>query len=55
MKKNILIPPTQLIRYNFLELFIRIADRKYIKKNICNNFSEAIEMLIENYLSVYFV
>jgi len=36
------IPGDAIIRYNFLELIIRITNSKYLKSNICSTWEEAI-------------
>jgi hypothetical protein len=43
--KNSNIPQDKLIRYNFLEVFVRLAIQKYMKMGDCTNFPETIERL----------
>lgn len=43
-KANKLVPADQLIRYNFLEIQIRLADQKYIKNGVCKTFLEALQL-----------
>lgn len=51
MKKgNKLIPADQLIRYNFIEIFIRLADQKFIKSGLCKTYTEAMQRMFENHL-----
>ena len=45
----------QLIRYNFLEIFIRLADQKFLKSGICNNWSDAIDKLMNDHLKGVFI
>jgi hypothetical protein len=53
-KRHDMIPPDRLIRYNFLEAFIRIIEQKFIKSGIFTKYSEAVEALFEDYLSKSF-
>lgn len=39
-----LVPADQLIRYNFLEIQIRLADQKYIKQGEAKGFLEALQL-----------
>ena len=41
-KANKLVPADQLIRYNFLEIQIRLADQKYLKSGACKTFLDAL-------------
>ena len=45
-KANKLVPADQLIRYNFLEIQIRLADQKHIKNGSCKTFLEALQLWI---------
>jgi len=37
-----------LTRYQFVEFLIRIASEKYMRSGYCDNYSEALEMLMKN-------
>ena len=39
-----------LVRYQFLELFVRIADRRYIKSKKAETKAEAVEMMMEKHV-----
>jgi hypothetical protein len=53
--KTKLIPQDQLIRYNFLEVFVRLAAQKFVKSGICSTYSEALDRLFDEYLRPVFV
>tara|TARA_B110000285_G_scaffold223005_1_gene277916 strand:+ start:112 stop:651 length:540 start_codon:yes stop_codon:yes gene_type:complete len=40
-------PDKALIRFEFIELLVRIARDKYLKSRICDNIIEAFEMLLD--------
>ena len=40
--KNKLIPEKQMIRYNFLEVHLRLCETKFIKKQTCSTYDEAL-------------
>ena len=40
-------PAAQLVRYQFIELLIRIANDKYKKPEICKTWPEAVRKLID--------
>ena len=44
----------QLIRYNFLEIFIRLADQKFLKSGITTSWVDAIDKLMTDYLRPVF-
>jgi hypothetical protein len=47
-------PANALIRFQFMEIFVRIAIDKYIKSEICESYAEAVDkMLKENLLPVF--
>lgn len=50
------IPADRIIRYNFLEALIRLAQYKFIKNAapLCSTMLEAVTMLVENFTSVYY-
>ena len=52
--KHKMIPVDRLIRYNFLEIIIRLTQRKFIYNKICSNFQEAITLLVSDFLKPYF-
>lgn len=54
-KQNKLVPADQLVRHNFLEIMIRIADQKFIKSGLCHSYQEALEELISKYLKPVFM
>lgn len=56
LKKSVnkMIPADRLIRYNFLEFFIRISKVKYIDTKQCIHFDEACLRLLEDYFVPYF-
>ena len=37
---------SQMFRYEFLELFVRIADVKYRQSGRANNYNDALKMLL---------
>jgi hypothetical protein len=43
-------PDRQLVRFQFLEIFIRLALQKYYKTNICPNPIEAIKKLMKTHV-----
>ena len=52
--KNILCPVDRIIRYNFLEIHIRLAEQKFIKSKLCENFLEAMKIYIGDYCAASF-
>lgn len=44
---------SQLFRYEFLELFVRIADVKYRQSGRAKNYNDALRMLLEKTLKKY--
>ena len=49
-----MIPTNNLIRYNFLEIFVRLAKQKFIQSKLADNFIDAINMLFDDYLLQHF-
>ena len=49
-RKHDMIPVDRLIRYNFLEVFIRLSEQKFIKSGLFNKFDMAIDALFDMYL-----
>jgi NLR family CARD domain-containing protein 3 len=48
--KNKNVPADQLVRYNFLEIQIRLAEQKYIKSGLFKKFSEAVPTMLDSYM-----
>ena len=46
-------PDTMCQRFEFIELLIRIADRKYKLSKMVNTISEAFELLLKEFLIPY--
>lgn len=51
--RNSRSPPNALIRFQFMEILVRIAIDKYYKPGIVPCHSEAVVMLIENNILPY--
>lgn len=49
-KGNKQVPVDQLIRYNFLEVQIRLADQKFLKSGQCSTFTEAVSKMLDGYV-----
>ncbi len=49
-KKGPLIPANALIRFQFLEIFLRMALKKYFESSEALTEWQAVEMMIENNL-----
>ena len=43
-------PDGALIRFEFIEILVRIAQEKFLKPGICKTLSEGLEMLIERHI-----
>lgn len=41
----------ELIRYELLEILVRVAKAKYIDTGICSNAGEALELLLDKIIS----
>jgi len=54
-KKSEMNPERWLVRYQFMEIFVRIALHKYHKSKIVETQSEAIEKLMNEHLLPYFL
>ena len=54
IKNNPRNPERQLVRYQIMEYFVRIAKTKYIKHKICSNMADAVAKLWDDHLSVCF-
>lgn len=46
-------PERQLIRYQFMEMWVRIAVQKYIKSGLCTNYYEALRRLMDESVIPY--
>ena len=53
-KPNKLCPVDRIIRYNFLEVHIRLAEQKFIKSKRCENFVDAMRIYMEDYCAATF-
>ena len=56
-KSNPRNPVRGLVRFELMECLIRVADERLLKKgqNICNNYTEAIEMFLNDYFDPVFI
>lgn len=45
-----MIPADRLIRYNFLEIFVRIAKQKFIDSKVCTTYASACQKMFDDYL-----
>jgi len=45
-----LVPMKELIRYNFLEVQIRLAQQKYIKSGLFTTYHEALKSMLSTYI-----
>ena len=48
--KSKLVPMKELIRYNFLEVHIRLAQQKYIKSGLFQSYHEALKSMMTTYM-----
>ena len=46
-KGNSLVPERGLVRFQFMESLVRLADEKFKKLGIVDNFAEATEMILK--------
>ena len=44
-------PDKELCRYEFMEIIVRIADHKYLKKGSVKSLSEGVDKLLKSVLS----
>jgi len=44
----------ELIRYNFLEVHIRLAQQKYIKSGLFKTYHEAFKSMMQTYITPQF-
>lgn len=45
-------PGSALIRYEFMEILVRIANDRYIRNKICTSVSESVQKLWDEHLAV---
>lgn len=48
--KSKIVPMKELIRYNFLEVHIRLAQQKYIKSGLYKSYHEAFKSMMQTYI-----
>lgn len=53
LMKNYRNPDRVLVRYQFLEVWVRLAEQKFISNHIVNNIVEAVEKLLSDHLLPY--
>eukprot|EP00347_Sterkiella_histriomuscorum_P005610 403355936 len=53
-KSNPRNPERQLIRYQFMEVFVRLAGTKFIKSGICTSFYDAVVKIFNDFLDGQF-
>jgi len=51
--KFIYNPEKALIRYQFMEMFFRLANDKYMRTSICKNFADAVYRLLSEVEALY--
>jgi hypothetical protein len=47
-------PDRQLIRFQFLEIFVRLAIEKYFKSNVAKTFDQAVTKFFDDHIVPYF-
>ena len=47
-------PERQLIRYNFMEIFVRLALTKYLKTGVTESAHEALQKLFSDHINGFF-
>lgn len=53
-KNNQRNPERSLVRYQLMEVIVRIAEERYIKSGVAQNFSEAIEIALrDNFMPIF--
>lgn len=50
VKGQVFNPGNGLVRYEFLEIIVRIAKDKYVRKKVCFSLAEAVERLFKEHL-----
>lgn len=53
MMKNPRNPDRMLVRYQFLEVWVRLADQKFISTGTVNTFPEAVDKLLNDHVLPY--
>jgi len=53
LMKNPRNPERMLVRYQFLEIWVRLADQKFLTSGIAANFPEAVEKVLNEHLIPY--
>ncbi|CAI2365652.1 unnamed protein product [Moneuplotes crassus] len=53
-KNNPRNPERQLVRYQLMEYFVRIAKSKFIRNKICDTFGEAVKKIYDEHLKEFF-
>lgn len=53
-KNNPRNPERQLVRYQLMEYFVRIAKTKFVKNKVCSNVVEAVTKIWDEHLKPYF-
>lgn len=48
------IPADRIVRYNFLEIFIRLCKTKYLDTKVCDNYTDACNSMFREYFIPYF-
>ncbi len=49
-KGNSLVPERGLVRFRFMESLARLAEEKFKKNGVFDNFAESVEMLLKDHL-----
>jgi NLR family CARD domain-containing protein 3 len=52
--KSRMNPDRQLIRFQFLEILVRLAIEKYFKSSLCKTFDQAVTKFFEDHALPYF-
>lgn len=53
LMKNYRNPDRMLVRYQFLEIWVRLADQKFIGNGVVNNFPDAVEKVLSEHVIPY--
>ena len=54
IKNNPRNPERQLVRYQLMEYFVRIAKTKFVKNKVCSNTAEAVQKIYNDHLKPTF-
>lgn len=49
-KGNVLVPERGLVRFQFMESLVRLAEEKFKKNGVFDNFSDSVETLLRDHL-----